>query len=80
MRVVVDGALHPAGGGLVGEPGREVQGHVDASRDSGGHDQVAVLDPSALVVRRAQVLEEPGVEPVGRGVAPLQQADRAEDQ
>jgi hypothetical protein len=70
----------PSGRRLVGEPGHQVQRHVDAGRDTGRHDQVVLLDPAPDVVLRAQVRQDARVRPVGGGVAALQEADRAEDQ
>ena len=56
LGVVVQCQLHAPGGGLVGQAGDQVQGPVDAGRDSGGHGDVAVLDPAASVIRRAEAV------------------------
>ena len=67
LRVILDPELHVAGAALVPVFGHQVQGHVDAARcATGGHDR-AILDPAPLVVRRAQVLLDPAVRPVGGG-------------
>jgi hypothetical protein len=44
VRVVLDLAAYGAGAFGAGEPGHEVQGHVDASADAGAGDQIPVVD------------------------------------
>ena len=83
LGVVLEHAPHPLGLLLSAQPVDEVEGHVDAGRDPGGGDDVAVVDV-ALVgsdvdggIDGGQSLERP---PVGGGRTVLQQAGGGQDQ
>ena len=75
LGIVLDQPLHPTRRFLIGEAGHHIQRHIDACRDPGRIDDVAIDRPALLDVVRAQVLQEARIGPVGGDVTSLQQPD-----
>src|SRR2546429_990880 len=73
--IVVDQPLHPTRRFLIGEAGHHIQSHIDACRDPGRIDDVAIDRPALLDIVCAQVLKEARICPMGGDVTSLQQPD-----
>src|SRR5919202_780414 len=80
LGIVFGQELDVAGAALVLQLRHQVQSHVDPSRRPGGGDDLAVLDPPPGDVVGAQVLQDPGVGPVGGRLPTLEQARGREKQ